>query len=342
MSALESLTPPAGSALDKDAIARRQQDMAKRSTEPSTSVGQLLSEAGLQKEAKGYEVPGGPFRLKPHQVRRGPYANRLPDYFKTESFLDLKRRIRETKGNTEAALVVETGEFTEVDGDKLPIYEVIFGHCRHQACAELSKEVIDGTTEDYPYLANIMRKEMPQALRVARTHSENAGREDTTPWEDARWYASLLENKVFASIRMIAISFGEDESWVGRLVRAANGLDKQILTILSDERNLPITTLEKIRKIKEADSEKYEERVAELLKENKQMKCSELLAALTVAEVKKASRKAQNLEGKDGAILGEFKLNREDKLAIVLNRRLKPEGLAKLADLVAKYSEPEK
>lgn len=333
MSALSSLNTPASSVLDKDAIARRQAEFASRPTEPNTSVGQLLA------ESRGYELPGGPFRLRPHQVRRGPYANRLPDYFKTAEFLDLKRRIRETKGNTEAGLVVETGEFTD---DNLPVYELIFGHCRHESCLQLSDELVDGKKEDYPYLANIMRKEMPNALRAARTHSENAGREDTTPWEDARWYAKLLETKVFASIRTISIAFGEDESWVGRLVRAANGLDTRILAILTDERNLPITTLEKIRKIKEADPEKYDERIVALVNEKKQMKCSELLSTLSETEVKKATRKVQNLESKDGTVLGEFKLNREDKLSITLNRKLKPEGLAKLAELVAKYSEAAK
>ncbi|POR10827.1 ParB N-terminal domain-containing protein [Diaphorobacter sp. LR2014-1] len=297
---------------------------------PRTSVGRILA------ESEKYHV-GAPQKLSPLQVRRGVMANRLPDFFSSPEFLDLKRRIQESGGNNQPAMVVDTGE---VDEKGEHIYEIIYGHCRHEACLQLSHEMINGQQKMYPFLAQIMHKDTPLTVRAALTHSENAGRTSTTGWENAKWYAQLIQTKVYSTCRALAYSIGENENAVSRYVRIVDSVDPRIMELVNDERNLSLTSLEKLSKLKQKDEALYESRIQELLKPGTKLNCDVLFKALLapVAVIPEAGAD-ESIVGKDGSTLGTLRRKQRGAgFTLVSTVNLKPEGWAKLRELIDRYS----
>jgi ParB/RepB/Spo0J family partition protein len=297
---------------------------------PRTSVGRILA------ESEKYHV-GAPQRLLPHQVRRGPMANRLPDFFSSEVFLDLKRRIQESGGNNQPAMVVDTGDISD-NGDH--IYEIIYGHCRHEACSQLSNEVINGQQKIYPFLAQIMHKDTPMTVRAALTHSENAGRTNTTGWENAKWYASLIQTKIYSTCRALAYSIGENENTVNRYVRIVDGVDPRIMDLVLDERNLSLTSLEKTTKFKQKHEKFFELRMQEMVNSKTRLTCDALFKKLLapVTEVPKAGAE-ELIVGKDGSTLGTLKRKeRGTGFSLTSTFNLKPEGWGKLREVIERYT----
>lgn len=297
---------------------------------PRTSVGRILA------ESEKYHV-GAPQKLSPHQVRRGFMANRLPDFFSSEEFLDLKRRIQESGGNNQPAMVVDTGEVLE-NGDH--VYEIIYGHCRHEACIQLSNEVINGQQKTYPFLAQVMHKDTPMTVRAALTHSENAGRTATTGWENAKWYASLIQTKVYSTCRALAYSIGENENAVNRYVRIVDGVDPRILDLVFDERNLSLTSLEKAAKFKQKHEKVFDSRLQEMIDSKTKLTCDALFKKLLtpIAEAPKAGAE-EAIVGKDGLTLGMLKRKgRTTGFTLTSTFNLKPEGWAKLREVIERYT----
>ena len=297
---------------------------------PRTSVGRILA------ESEKYHV-GAPQKLSPHQVRRSSMANRLPDFFSSEEFLDMKRRIQESGGNNQPAMVVDTGDVAE-NGDH--IYEIIYGHCRHEACTQLSNEVINGQQKIYPFLAQIMHKDTPMTVRAALTHSENAGRTATTGWENAKWYASLIRTNVYSTCRALAYSIGENENAVNRYVRIVEGVDPRIMNLVFDERNLSLTSLEKAAKFKQKHEELFESRLQEMVNSKTKLACDALFKKLLapVAEAPKAGAE-ETIVGKDGSTLGMLKRKgRGAGFTLTSNFNLKPDGWGKLREVIERYT----
>lgn len=331
MNPLDALKTSPKAALDNDSISDRTAVIAaKQAGNPTTALGAIFSDARKNQL-------GAPLKVNPNHVRRGPHANRLPDYFDTESFFDLKRRIQETGGNQQPALVVETQDRAE---GNTPIYEIVYGHCRHQACLELSGEEVNGVKKDYPYLAHILPFDTPVATLATLTRSENAGRSDTTQWEDAIWYKDLLDTNVFSSARQIAFSMGEPESSINRLVRIARDMDQDLIQLLSDQRNLQLSVAEKSIKLKAKQPQLFHERLAKIKAAGKKFTCKELFAPLLapVEEVNPVTHAPESLLGKDGQELGQYKRTRQG-MRLDLNFAIKPEGLQKLAELISKYKD---
>jgi len=331
MSFLDKIDKRQYGTLDENEVKAQMQAIdALPSKGPRTSVGRILA------ESEKFHV-GAPQKLSPHQVRRGPMANRLPDFFSGNEFLDLKRRIQESGGNNQPAMVVDTGDVSET-GDH--IYEIIYGHCRHEACLQLSNEVINGQQKNYPFLAQIMHKDTPMTVRAALTHSENAGRTATTGWENAKWYAQLIQTKIYSTCRALAYSIGENENAVNRYVRIVAGVDPRILDLVLDERNLSLTSLEKVTKFRQKHEDVFEIRMLELVDAKTKLTCDAFFKRLLapVAEAPKAGAE-EAIVSKDGSTLGTLK--RKGRVAgftLTSNVNLKPEGWAKLREVIERYT----
>ena len=303
-------------------------------------AGSLTAVGAALAEANSYQV-GAPKKIDPRHVKRGPYANRLHDYFTTEAFKDLKRRISESKGNNQAAMVIETDEKTE---DNFPIYHIIYGHTRHQACLELTQERGENA-EPVLYLAQVMRKETPKAMQAELMKAENAGRSDTTAYEDALFYLNLLNDNVYTTARSIAYRMGENEDVISRAISTARNADPELITLVADKRNIAMTNLAKAIKLKTSEPEQYGARLKELKEKaeataSKTLPNTELFKLLfTPSQVAVATTRATAILDKDGKEgLGEYKKSRSGGLSIKILKELKPGALEKIVEIIQKQS----
>lgn len=309
-------------------------EAAQSKTGSLTAVGAALA------EANNYQV-GAPKKINPLHVKRGPYANRLHDYFTTDEFKDLKRRISESNGNNQAAMVIETDEKTE---DNFPIYHVIYGHSRHQACFELTQER-GSKGEPVLYLAQVMRKDTPKAMQAELMKAENAGRSDTTPYEDALFFLNLLNDKVYPTARAIAFSMGENEDNISRAISAVRNADPELIALVTDKRNIALSNLTKANKLKSSDEDLYKTRVDVLKTQaeaspTKTIGNTELFKVLFApAQAAVATTRATSIMDKDGKeSLGEYKKSRSGGVSFKILKDLKPGALEKIIEIIQKQT----
>ena len=90
-----------------------------------------------------------------------------------------------------------------------PNYELIFGHRRHRACAELG----------LPVLAAI--EEATDVSLFEQMERENRGRKNLSPWEQGTMYRKALDEGLYSSLRRLAEGVSVDVSLVSKSVSLA-------------------------------------------------------------------------------------------------------------------------
>lgn len=143
-------------------------------------------------------------KLDPKQIRRSRWANRHEDSFNDPEFLALKDEVANAGGNIQAIKVRLVGKD---EGGEL--YEIVFGHRRHQACLELNLLVL-ATIENVS----------DQGLFVEMDR-ENRSRKNLSPWEQGMMYLKALDEGLFPSQRKLAEAVGIDLSALGKALNLA-------------------------------------------------------------------------------------------------------------------------
>lgn len=143
-------------------------------------------------------------RIDPKQIRRSKWANRHEHSFNDPDFLALKDEISNAGGNIQAIKVRLVGKNDDED-----LYEIVFGHRRHQACLELK----------LPVLATI-ENVSDQGLFVEMDR-ENRSRKNLSPWEQGVMYLRALDEGLFPSQRKLAEAVGIDLSALGKALNLA-------------------------------------------------------------------------------------------------------------------------
>lgn len=143
-------------------------------------------------------------QVDPKQIRRSKWANRHEHSFKDPDFLALKDEISNAGGNIQPIKIRLVGK--DEDGD---LYEIVFGHRRHQACLELK----------LPVLATI-ENVSDQGLFVEMDR-ENRSRKNLSPWEQGTMYLKALEDGLFSSQRKLSEAVGIDLSALGKALNLA-------------------------------------------------------------------------------------------------------------------------
>jgi ParB family transcriptional regulator, chromosome partitioning protein len=90
-----------------------------------------------------------------------------------------------------------------------PSFELIFGHRRHRACAELG----------IPVLAAI--EEASDVSLFEQMERENRGRKNLSAWEQGTMYRRALDDGLYSSLRRLAEGLGVDVSLVSKSVSLA-------------------------------------------------------------------------------------------------------------------------
>lgn len=145
-------------------------------------------------------------KLDPQSIVASQWANRHPDAFKSADFERLKEDIAAAGGNVQAISVRPLGR--EFRGK----YEVVFGHRRHRACAELG----------IPVLATVQTSPIGDRELFALMDRENRHRADLSPYEQGLMYRRALEAGLFPSNRRLAESLGVSHTWVANVLQVAD------------------------------------------------------------------------------------------------------------------------
>ena len=188
----------------------------KAKTAPGTMMGFLTAQSGAVQEAealkarvKSLEEEAPLRKLDPSSIRPSKWANRHEASFLTAEFQELKAEIAAAGGNVQPIKVraawVLNGSITSAG----PSFELIFGHRRHRACAELG----------IPVLAAI--EEASDVSLFEQMERENRGRKNLSAWEQGTMYRKALDDGLYSSLRRLAEGLGVDVSLVSKSVSLA-------------------------------------------------------------------------------------------------------------------------
>ena len=185
-----------------------------------TGPGQMLMVNSLMKESnEKLAVLEGRLRqfegalpvqlLDPGQVVRSRWANRADASFESAAFEQLKDEIAQAHGNIQPIKVRPLAH----DSGR---YEIIFGHRRHRACADLR----------LPVLALV--ESVSDAELFKQMDRENRLRADLSPWEQGAMYRKALSEGLFSSREHLAREIGIDPGNLSKALRLAD-LDPVVL-----------------------------------------------------------------------------------------------------------------
>lgn len=187
---------------------------------PRTGVGMLsrmLSGAAADTEAVSklnaeidrLKLQVGEQLIDPRQISLTRWADRHPDSFSSQAFVELKQEIESAGGNVQPIKVrpVRGAAAEQPEG---PRFELVYGSRRTRACLELGlpvRAVVDENIDD-------------QALYV-QMQRENRGRSNLSAWEQGVSYHKALNEGLFPSARRLAEQIGLDHSNVAKALRVA-------------------------------------------------------------------------------------------------------------------------
>ena len=188
----------------------------KAKTAPGTMMGFLTAQSGAVQEAealkarvKSLEEEAPLRKLDPSIIQPSKWANRHDASFLTAAFQELKAEIASAGGNVQPIKVRPVSVLNGSTPPGEPGFELIFGHRRHRACAELG----------IPVLAAI--EEASDVSLFEQMERENRGRKNLSAWEQGTMYRKALDDGLYSSLRRLAEGLGVDVSLVSKSVSLA-------------------------------------------------------------------------------------------------------------------------
>ena len=190
--------------------------LPKPKTAPGTMMGFLTAQSGAVQEAEALKArvkileDEAPLRkLNPSLVRPSKWSNRHEASFLTADFQELKAEIAAAGGNVQPIKVRPASVLNGSTPPHEQSFELIFGHRRHRACAELG----------IPVLAAI--EEASDISLFEQMERENRGRKNLSAWEQGTMYRRALDDGLYSSLRRLADGLGVDVSLVSKSVSLA-------------------------------------------------------------------------------------------------------------------------
>ncbi|NBD22086.1 ParB/RepB/Spo0J family partition protein [Aquabacterium fontiphilum] len=190
---------------------------------PRTSVGDMLSErkstleaenAELKKRVQAWAGAKPVLELDPAAVVPSRFANRID--FEGIDFARFKEEVRAAGGNVQPIKVVP---FPAQPGR----YQIVYGHRRHRACAELGLKV-----------RAIVDEGLDEQRQFVEMERENRERKSLSAYEQGVWYLRAMTPRnqltegsdlegwgLFDGLRALADAIGQDPGNVSKACRIA-------------------------------------------------------------------------------------------------------------------------
>lgn len=204
--------------------------------------------------------------LDPKRVRRSRWANRHAQSFGDPEFLALKEELASAGGNVQPIKVRQTGR--DADGE---LYEIVFGHRRHQGCLELG----------LPVLA-MVENLSDQGLFVEMDR-ENRARKNLSAWEQGVMYRRALDEGLFPSQRKLSEAVGADLSALGKALSLAR-LPEEVVAAFGSPLEIQFRWAKPLADAVEKDRAGVIRRAQGLARQNPRPAAKAVLDALLVPE----------------------------------------------------------
>lgn len=203
-------------------------EQPKPKTAPGTMMGFLTAQSGAVQEAealrakvKALEEESPIRKLDPATIKPSRWANRHEASFRTDDFEALKAEIAAAGGNVQPVKVRPMGVLNGSTPEAGAAFELIYGHRRHRACAELGIPV-SAIVEDATDLSLFEQMER-----------ENRGRQNLSAWEQGVMYRRALDEGLYSSLRRLSDGLGVDLSLVSKSIALARLPDAVIAAFRS-------------------------------------------------------------------------------------------------------------
>jgi len=191
-----------------------------RPGQPRTGVGllsRMISGAQADNEAvsklnaeiERLKLQVGEQLIDPRQIALTRWADRHPDSFSSQAFVELKQEIESAGGNVQP-IKVRPMRGASADQGEGARFELVYGSRRTRACLELGlpvRAVVDDDIDDQSLYVQMQR--------------ENRGRSNLSAWEQGVSYHKALNEGLFPSARRLAEQIGLDHSNVAKALRVA-------------------------------------------------------------------------------------------------------------------------
>jgi ParB family chromosome partitioning protein len=218
--------------------------------------------------------------LDPTRIRFSEIANR------DERSLNAKdAKFRELKADLAAAGQEIPIKVRAIEGDPDHEYEVVMGHRRLKACAELNREIPGG----FPVLA-ILDVNAAELRKIAmKMYRENKVREDLSPYEYGRMFRKWIDAGIFQTQAEIAQATHLSQPSVS-LYSAVFELPREIHAAFGDPRQISVRWMHELGKALKTRQVAVIDRARELAKAEPRLGPDAVFDALTNPDV--GSRKA--------------------------------------------------
>lgn len=283
---------------------------------PRTGPGQMLQFRGqmlavegelatLRDRLKAHEGSLPTRKLDPNDIIPSQWANRHPDAFKSPRFESLKQDILAAGGNVQPICVRPATSAGK--------YEIVFGHRRHRACAELG----------IPVLATIETAPISELELFAAMDRENRERADLSPYEQGITYRRALDAGLYPSNRRLAEALGVSHTWVANVLQVAD-LPVPIVECFRTPIEVQHRHAKAIAAALDADRKGVLRRAEKLRQSASKLAPNAVVATLTRSSDAGADTQKTTLEAA-GRTVGEWQRDGAGRLTIRINSGVVPE-----------------
>jgi|GEM_PF-2836724 len=189
-------------------------------------LAELRRRIAAAQEEKGAIQEGTPVFLDPSLIRESRFRDRVEQAFSDDAFKLLKSLIEQTGGNVQPIGIRPNPD----RGEGQKPYEVIYGHRRLRACAEL---------KDVKVKATIMVMDDREA--VIQMNLENRGRSDLSAYEQALSMRKQISEGLFVNHEELADSLKLARNTISERLALAK-LPKDIVALFQDPREITVRT----------------------------------------------------------------------------------------------------
>lgn len=221
--------------------------------------------------------------LDPRTIRRSQWANRDHSNFSGEEWENFKSEIASAKGNIQPIKVrrVLDGKpgKTENSTAEQILYEVVFGHRRHQSCLELSLPVL-----------SVIEDDMDEREHFEEMDRENRQRKNLSAWEQGRMYNHALKVGLYPSLRNLCESIGVNLSNASRACKIGS-LPKEIVDAFSSPLVIQVRWAKMLSDALQSDPDGMLERAKQLIDEKVTLPPKKVLDRLLQKSKPEASAK---------------------------------------------------
>ena len=281
---------------------------------PRTGPGQMLQFRGqmlavenelttLRDRLKAHEGATPTRKLDPQRVLPSRWANRHVDSFSNTAFLRLKQDIEQAGGNVQPILVRPLA-------DQPDRYEIVFGHRRHRACAELG----------LPVLATIDTESISELELFSVMDRENRERADLSPYEQGTMYRKALDQGLYPSNRRLADALGVSHTWVANVLLVAD-LPPAVLDCFSSPLVVQHRHAKTLASALEHDRKGLLRRAEKLRQQALKLAPAAVVNALTGADDDSKVSTPRTITV-DGQVVGKWSRDRAGRLTIQLEPRM--------------------